>query len=319
MELIPIHKLFEVKYGINLELVHLDQCSKAHENAINFVSRTESSNGISAFVLKSSEFIPNPKHTISVAGGGSVLSSFYQEEEYYSGRDIYYLKPLASLSKLEMLFYAYCLTKNKYKYNYGRQANKTLKDILVPAKLPEKYKKINIDELNTLNSQALLNQKLKLQTTNWKSFELADLFKISASRDGLVGDYNTGSEVPYISSTEYKNGIIQFVDSEPTNNAGTITANRGGSVGLFFYQPADYIVTPVDVRILTPKFKINKFVALFMTTIFRREKYRFNYSRKMGSDRLSKMKVSLPATLNGQPDFAYMESYIKNLPYSASI
>ena len=150
MELVPLHKLFEVKYGVNLELVHLEQCSKVNENSINFVSRTEANNGVSAFVVKSDEITPNPKHTISVAGGGSVLSSFYQEDEYYSGRDIYYLKPFLNLSKLEMLFYDYCLTKNKYKYNYGRQANKTLKNLLAPSKIPENFKNLNLDELNTL-------------------------------------------------------------------------------------------------------------------------------------------------------------------------
>jgi hypothetical protein len=35
-----------------------------------------------------------------------------------------------------MLFYAYCIELNKYKYNYGRRANRTLKDLLIPEEMP---------------------------------------------------------------------------------------------------------------------------------------------------------------------------------------
>ena len=37
------------------------------------------------------------------------------------------------------------------------------------------------------------------------------------------------------------------------NKSGTLTINRGGSVGEVFYQDRDYLSTPVDVRILTSK------------------------------------------------------------------
>jgi hypothetical protein len=135
-EVVKISDIFKVCYGVNLELVHLEQCDYFNDDAIYFVSRTENNNGVSAIVKKEIGIKPNPQHTISVAGGGSVLSSFYQPLPYYSGRDLYYLLPKEKLTITEMLFYAHCLTMNKYKYNYGRQANKTLKDILVPSKMP---------------------------------------------------------------------------------------------------------------------------------------------------------------------------------------
>ncbi len=72
---------------------------------------------------------PNPAGSISVAGGGSVMSSFLQKEEYYSGRDLYYLVPKIKLNDKELLFYCLCLRANAFRYSYGRQANKTLKEI----------------------------------------------------------------------------------------------------------------------------------------------------------------------------------------------
>lgn len=137
--LVKVEKLFDVRYGVNLELVHLEQCGNEDPDAIFFVSRTEKNNGVSAIVKKIENIEPNPPHTISVAGSGSVMSSFYQRLPYYSGRDLYVLIPKEKFTVIEMLFYAYCLQMNKYKYNYGRQANRTIKDLLIPESIPEKF------------------------------------------------------------------------------------------------------------------------------------------------------------------------------------
>ena len=48
------------------------------------------------------------------------------------------------------------------------------------------------------------------------------------------------------------------------------------------------------------------------------EKFRFNFSRKMGSDRLKKLKIKLPSK-NKLPNWEFMESYIKSLPGSKNI
>lgn len=320
MELIPLNKLFSVRHGNSFDLNMLEVCDENDANKINYVSRTRENNGISAFVKLKDGTKPFEEGLITVAGSGnSVLESFIQYSPFYTGYHIFLLKPLNPMSDFEKLFYCYCVRQNQFKYNFGRQANKTLKDILVPKEIPKEFLSINLAELNTINEKSINNESLELNQAKWGLFNLIDLFKISASRDGLVNEYQTGNSVPYISSTEHKNGIIQFVNDEATNKAGTITANRGGSVGFFFYQPIDYIATPVDVRILTPRFKINQYIGLFLTTIFRQEKYRFNYSRKMGSDRLGKIKIKLPAKEDGKPDLEFMENYIKSLPYSKSI
>jgi type I restriction-modification system DNA methylase subunit len=71
-------------------------------------------------------------YALSVACSGTVLSTFYHPYPYYSGRDVYILKPKKIKTEQEMLFYCAAIEQNKYKYNYGRQANTTLKNILLP-------------------------------------------------------------------------------------------------------------------------------------------------------------------------------------------
>ena len=132
-----IGNLFDVKYGTNLELINFESIDDNKSNSsIPFVSRTENNNGISAFVTKQFDVTPNPANTISIAGGGSVLATFLQTEEYYSGRDIYYLKPKEKLNNAVLLFITTLIRREKYRFNYGRQANRSLKSLKI--KLPTK-------------------------------------------------------------------------------------------------------------------------------------------------------------------------------------
>ncbi|MDI9233479.1 restriction endonuclease [Limnohabitans sp. HM2-2] len=126
---VSLCELFEVNYGTNLELNAMD----VNPHGINFVARTSQNNGVSAKVQKLSEMEPTEGGVLSVAGGGSVLETFLQVEPFYSGRDLFYLRPKTKMSVDVMLFYATCIKANRYKYSYGRQANKTLRDLKLPA------------------------------------------------------------------------------------------------------------------------------------------------------------------------------------------
>ena len=121
-----VNELFEVKYGINMELNTCIIADDDDTEAINFVARTESNNGVSAKVKPVDGKVPQPAGIITCAGGGSVLSTFLQEAPFYSGRDLYLLIPLQPMSKWVKLFCITVIKANKYRYSYGRQANVTL-------------------------------------------------------------------------------------------------------------------------------------------------------------------------------------------------
>lgn len=129
MKLVSLSTLFTVTYGVNLELNRM----KKNSNGIPFVGRSDRNNGVTARVSPYPGATPNPAGTLSVAGGGSVLATFLQAEPYYSGRDLFYLTALLPMTDSEKLYYCACIRSNRYRYNYGRQANKTLKDLLIPA------------------------------------------------------------------------------------------------------------------------------------------------------------------------------------------
>ncbi len=101
-------------------------------------------------------------------------------------------------------------------------------------------------------------------------------------------------------------------------NGGVITTSSNGQPGIAFYQNKDFCATG-DVNVLSAKFIMNKYIALFICTIIENEIYRFNYGRKWGKTKMLEHKIKLPVTKEGKPDWEFMENYIKSLPYSKMI
>lgn len=316
-KLIPLKELFTPVYGVNLELVNVEECRKNDYNSIRFVSRTEINNGVSAYVRRMVEVPPNPAHTISVAVSGSVLSSFYQTKEYYSGRDLYYLLPNKKMGKEEMIFYSLCIMANKYKYNYGRAANKTLKDILLPAEMPNDFKKITFDKVFVPSEKSILEKQFDLNTKNWKSFQLSKMFDITGSKTTPLlelEEYGKG-KYPYVTTQATNNGVEGFY-SFYTEEGNVLTVDSA-VLGYCSFQPLSFSASDHCEKLI-PKFTMNKYIALFLVTVMNLEQYRYNYGRKCSQTRMKEISVELP-TKNGQPDFEFMENYIKSVSYSSSI
>lgn len=323
-KLVAISSLFDMNYGINLELINLTQCRSRDKGAIPFVSRTENNNGVSAFVEEEINLEPNCANTLSVACGGSVLATFYQPVPYYSGRDVYILSPKKEMSIIEMLFYAECISANKYKYNYGRQANKTLGDVLVPESIPDKlYEKLSLYYQRLLSNISIDPQnkiKVTLDTSAWKPFVLGEIFDIKKGKRLIQDDFTPG-KTPFIGAIDSNNGYRDFIDKEAIHQGNTITVNYNGSVGEAFYQPKPFWASD-DVNVLYPKFRFNEYIGLFIVTIIRQDKYRFNYGRKWEMERMKESTILLPS-VNNDPakplDVDFMEKYIKSLPYSSDV
>ncbi len=313
-----ISKLFYIRYGNSLDLASLTQCEKTNRNAVNFISRTSQNNGIAAIIEKIATIEPSPAGTITVAASGSVMEAFLQNEPYYTAYHVLILTPKVKISDKIKLYYCACIRANKYKYSYGRQANKTLKDIMIPdiTEIPNWVKKTKMPDYSNINA-CLKNTNFVLNTKRWKTFKYDELFDIERDTGPRKQDLEIGM-IPFITSTDTNNGISAFTNHVPTHQANTIGVNRNGSVAEAFYQENAFCSTE-DVHIFKPKFKLNKYIAMFLATLIRKEKYRYSYGRKWGLERMKSSVIKLPATPSGLPDFEFMENLIKSLPYSSSI
>ncbi|HBC89438.1 MAG TPA: S-CspCI protein [Lentisphaeria bacterium] len=315
MKQIRITEIFDIKYGHSLELNRLRQVP----SGINYVSRTSSNNGISAIVALIQGMEPMPAGTITVSLGGSVLETFLQPQPYYTGYHIYCLTSKIELSTEEKLFYCVCINANKYRYNYGRQANRTLKNLMLPDKMeiPDWVYKSNIHCFDNAKEPFLKKSQLPLDMSKWKWYQLQELFDIKKGKRLTKANMTIG-DIPFIGSIDSNNGYRQLIGHEPIHEKNTITVNYNGSVAEAFYQPEPFCASD-DVNVLYPKFNMNQYIALFFVTLIKMEKYRFNYGRKWHVERMKESKIKVPVKNNNKPDYKYMENYIKSLPFSKEI
>lgn len=307
-----VSELFDIHYGTNLELNHL----KKTEKGINFVSRTSKNNGVSGIVERLQNIEPLKSGLITVAGGGSVMSSFVQPKPFYTGYHVFCLKPKETMSLQKKLFYCMCLRANKHKFSFGRQANQTLKDLDLPDNIPKWVDEIPIDK--PLPQNEFQEKTISMKDRKWLRFRYDDLFSIERGKGARKKDITKEGNTPFVTSTDNNNGWTGRVLFKPKHKANVIGVNRNGSVAEAFYQPMPFCSTE-DVHIFCPKFELNVFRALFLTTLIKREKYRYNFGRKWGLKRMNETIIQLPVDKNNNPDWQFMEDYIKSLPYSSNL
>lgn len=161
-------------------------------------------------------------------------------------------------------------------------------------------------------------KNLEPKKNGWKLFKLSTLFEIKKGKRLTKADQTEGN-TPYIGAIDSNNGVSGYIGQPPIHDGGTISVSYNGSVAEAFYQPVPYWATD-DVNVLYPKgFKLTPATALFICTIIKLEKYRFNYGRKWHLERMKESLICLPATKSGQPDWDFMEAYIEALPYGSGI
>jgi hypothetical protein len=310
-----LDEIFRIKNSASLELMNCEQVA----NGICFVSRTEKNNGIVARVERLDDLEPLPAGAITVALSGSVLSSFYQDEPFYTAFHIACLYPKQNFTKEQMIYYALVIEQNKYKYGFGRQANKTLKNILVPNidELPAYVNKISIFDYK-FEKNAVSDKKIELNIENWEWFRYDEIFNIQKGKRLTKANMIEGN-INFIGASKFNNGLTAKIgNKKQIHKANTISLSYNGSIGEAFYQSEPFWATD-DVNVLYPKFELNPYIAMFLCTLLPTEKYRWGYGRKWDLEMMQESAIKLPITKENKPDWQLMEDYIKSTNYSKSL
>lgn len=306
--------IFNMMYGNSFALNQLAET----DNGVAFVSRTSKNNGVSAVVKAIDGIEPFAPGAITVAlSGMSVLEANVQPYKFYTGYHVMVLTPKNQMSLNEKLFYCMCIKQNKYKYYFGRQANRTLGELEVPTEVPKWITNRTINGYDD-NTNSLDENSIKLNTGDWKWFNVTELFNITTGKGPIIRTAKgIKGNTPLISSTQFNNGIVTDTDFKPNHLKGTLTVAKNGSVGETFYHPYGYVATS-DVMVLEPKFEMTPYAAMFFITILKKEKHRYHYGRKWTKELMQTQSIRLPAK-DGKVDLNYIEEFIKNLRLSKYI
>jgi len=151
---------------------------------------------------------------------------------------------------------------------------------------------------------------MSLNTENWKEFLLYDYFNIIPGKYHYPEEYEEG-KTPYYSASNENNGIGSYIDLAPDFEGNCIVTGKVGCTA--FYAPEPFCATS-DVNIFIPKFKMNSRIGLFVAQVINfNENYKWAYGRQCRVGNSKKIVIKLPATKDGEPDWAFMDNYIKTL------
>jgi hypothetical protein len=180
----PLNEIFEVTYGNKLDLNKLDE-RPLDLGGVNFVGRSSQNHGVSGSVAPIQGLAPYEAGLITVALGGSkLLSAFVQENLFYTAQNVAVLRPRQPMSFEQKLYMCLAIRQNRFRYSaFGREANRTLRTLLVPDLLDfpgwiANFKQESSGSYATLESPEIHSTQATLNVDSWSPFELGKLFDI---------------------------------------------------------------------------------------------------------------------------------------------
>lgn len=153
----------------------------------------------------------------------------------------------------------------------------------------------------------------QLNEKKWKAFDIHEVFPDVKRGKRLKTDDHIRGNIAYISSSAVNNGVDNFIG----NKVGVrmfedcITLANSGSVGTAFYHPYKFVASDHVTKLKNGLF--NKYVYLFIVTVANRLSEKYSFNREINDKRLKREKIMLPIDKNDQPDYAFMETYMKSV------
>lgn len=173
---------------------------------------------------------------------------------------------------------------------------------------------VNKDENNSI-SVTLKDSAESVDISKWKEFPITRFFELSLPKGDLQVKKVEDGNVPLITPSNYNNGLLQRISA---NSQSTLYPANSLTVDMFgnaYYHEEDFFVTAHGhVNVLIPRMNINKYVGWFMAlSIKKMFSNKYNFLDMCTQKVLKNEVIKLPVDENGEPDWTYMETYIKDM------
>lgn len=263
-------------------------------------------------------------NVLTVAVSGSAGATFYQGIEAVINSGVLILDGIEFSDKETYLFICALVREVNSKFNYGLKAsadrvgNQLINLPITPDGLPDyQFMHDYIAEREpdySLATQCIEpNAELSLTDREWAEFRVGDLLTLKVAKSNDKGNLEVGT-VPFVGRSNNNNGLQGFYDAPNVTHGKCITM---GMVGTFraFWQENDFAASQNILTLRAPW--LNRHTALFICNIIEMAiKGRYSYGNSIKAGTFGDTILNLPVDDNGQPDYDFMERYIKSLPFS---
>lgn len=148
-----------------------------------------------------------------------------------------------------------------------------------------------------------------IDTSQWKEFRIGDLFEVIRGRSQIMRLLEEG-KTPLIAAARANQGVAGYYDVLPEYSDAITVSCNGVGCGSVFYHDGPFSITG-DASVMKEKQIMSRASKLYITAvcdlIFSKK---YSYSEKCNPAGLLEEKVNLPATSSGDPDWAYMDSFM---------
>ena len=301
---------------------------------IPYVSSTASNNGVDGFI-GNTENVRMFENCLTIANSGSVGATFFQSFPFIASDHITKLEN-TNFNKYIYLFIATVTKRLDEKYSFNREINDSRlqkEKILLPANdegqpdyaFMEMYMKRLEEEkikkyLNYTNLKISgLNKKLggvkPLNEKEWEEFEIRKIFIVKSGTRLTKSDMKKGN-TPFVGATDSNNGITEFISNKnASSDSNVLGVNYNGSVVENFYHPYTAIFSDDVKRLSFREVEGNKYLFLFVKNQILKQKDKYQYGYKFNGARMNKQKITLPVNSKKEPDYEFMENYIKKIEF----
>jgi type I restriction-modification system DNA methylase subunit len=169
-------------------------------------------------------------------------------------------------------------------------------------------------QVNLENQFSIFPNQYELDVINWQKFNLVKLFENCYRGKRLKSEDREPGDTRYFAASEVNNGMTDLIANPLFIEKNALIYTIFGDC---FYVEDDF-TTCDDVNIFKHT-HLNKYNGLFLATVINQNKYRYRFGRKAFFNKFENEIIKLPTDQNGDPDWEYMEHYIKQLRYSDKI
>ena len=303
-----------------------------------FIGATDNSNGVTGFV--GNDNASKDSNVLGVNYNGAPCIAFYHPYECVFTDDVKRLHlRYRNDNEAELLFFKIVIMQQRSKYSYGykfKEKRMLRQKLMVPVTdsgepdyeymadyvrecqdamlaIYRVYMERRIAKLGDCTKVHALSEK------KWTPFTVRDLFStVVPTKGDTTGQLVLGNDVPYIAASKFNNGYAYMCDGKAypewvsDGNCILFVQLGDGAAGWSHYIPMRFIGMNGKTSCGYSPF-LNEYVGVFIARCLSINKQKFSYGHSWTGKRLLNTRVMLPTNGSGEPDYEYMEQYIKNM------
>ena len=333
MKMLRLDELFEVRNGLaSQEVVRSPR--RLNENWVPYIrpsfrQDTSIDAYVNKFLVPSDCLYPKDTLYVSTDGQGSHTYAYVSVSEFVPNSNVSVLIPLVEMSLDEKLYYAFCVTKNRFKFSYGRKPKgDKLKEIMLPARseIPAFVKgaveeRVSNDMLDSIDFSALSDKAV--DTSRFSNLvPLSELFTVE---NGVSASILLRSKfkkndnwIPFIRPSYRQSTSIDayvnkyLVAQEKVYPKGTLYVSTDGQGShTYAYVSVSEFVPNSNVAVLKPKRPMTLREKLFYAMCISRNRFKFSYGRKPKGEKLE--SIMLPLSISKSYNEMALLDYLRKL------